>query len=163
MRHVLSNFFVIFIINLYTASEQKKKLTIPMKNRKIFVIEDNRTEGLLLKLSLNSFENITIHSFSKGNDLIENLTMDPDIVLVDLMLPDISGFELIRIIKEYNPDIRIIVVSAQKDIEMIAKVQAEGIYNYLVKSEGAIKYLKNVIEDLLIIMDYKEEQKEKPQ
>lgn len=126
------------------------------KKRKIFVIEDNRTEGLLLKLSLNSFENFTIHTFLTGNDLLDNLSMKPDIVLVDMILPDISGFELIKIIREFDPSIKIIVVSAQKDINLIAKVQAEGVYNYLVKSEGAIKYLKDVLEDLLIIIEHEE-------
>jgi len=104
---------------------------------------------------LNSFTDLDVHTFSTGNELIENLTINPDIVIVDLMLPDITGYELIRIIREYNPAIRIIVVSAQRDIDMVAKVQAEGVYNYLVKSEAAIKYLKEVIEDLLILIDKK--------
>ena len=80
------------------------------KSRKIFLIEDNRTEGMLLKLSLGSIENLEITTFSKGKDLIDNLNQDPDIVIVDLMLPDISGYELIKIITEYDPNIRMVVV-----------------------------------------------------
>lgn len=126
------------------------------KHRKIFLIEDNRTEGMLLKLSLGSIENLSITTFSKGKDLIDNLNQDPDIVIVDLMLPDISGYELIKIIADYDPDIKIVVVSAQKDIDLIAKIQEMGVYNYLVKSEGCIQYLHQVIEDLIIVMDHKE-------
>lgn len=131
-------------------------MIVNSKERKIFLIEDNRTEGMLLKLSLGSIDNLSITTFSKGKDLIDNLTQDPDIVIVDLMLPDISGYELIKIITEYDPNIRIVVVSAQRDIDLIAKIQEIGVYNYLVKSEGCIQYLHQVIEDLIIVMDYKE-------
>lgn len=130
------------------------------KPRKIFLIEDNRTEGMLLKLSLGSIENLSITTFSKGRDLIDNLNANPDIVIVDLMLPDISGYELINIISEYDPNIKIVVVSAQKDIDLIAKIQEKGVYNYLVKSEACIQYLHQVIEDLIIVMDYRDMQRE---
>lgn len=121
--------------------------------RKIFLIEDNKTEGLLLKLALNSLDNIEVKTFTNGNDLLENLHENPEIALVDIMLPDISGFELVKIIREFNPRIKIIVVSAQKEIEMIAKMQSMGIYNYVVKSEYAIQYLKEILQDLLILLD----------
>lgn len=132
---------------------------IEPKNRKIFLIEDNRTEGMLLKLSLGSIDNLSITTFSKGKDLIDNLSQDPDIVIVDLMLPDISGYELIKIIADYDPEIKIVVVSAQRDIDLIAKIQEMGVYNYLVKSEGCIQYLHQVIEDLIIVMNHKENYK----
>ena len=128
-----------------------------MKKRKIFLIEDNKTEGLLLKLALNSIENIEVNTFTNGHDLIENIQENPDIALVDIMLPDISGFEIIKIIREYNPAIKIIVVSAQKDIELIGKLQSMGIYNYIVKSEYAIQYLKEVLNDLFIILTSEEQ------
>ncbi len=134
----------------------KINLMSSQKKRKVFLIEDNRTEGMLLKLSLNSIENVEITTFSKGKELLENLTKNPDIVIVDVMLPDISGYELIKIIKEYDANIRMVVVSAQKDLELIAKIQELGVYNYLVKSEACIQYLHQVIEDLLIVMEHKE-------
>ena len=128
-----------------------------MKKRKIFLIEDNKTEGLLLKLALNSIENIEVNTFTNGHYVIEKIQENPDIALVDIMLPDISGFEIIKIIREYNPAIKIIVVSAQKDIELIGKLQSMGIYNYIVKSEYAIQYLKEVLNDLFIILTSEEQ------
>jgi two-component system, chemotaxis family, chemotaxis protein CheY len=120
--------------------------------KKIFVIEDNRTEGLLLRLSLNEFPELDIQYLSSGKELMDRLGENPDIIILDLILPDISGHELIRIMREYNPEIRIIVVSAQKDIDLIARIQAEGIYNYVVKSESAIAYLKTILKDLFLLL-----------
>ncbi len=121
--------------------------------KKVFLIEDNRTEGMLLKLSLGTIENITVTSFVTGKDLLDNLSQNPDIVIADLMLPDIEGYELIKLIRKYNKHIRIVVVSAQKDIELIAKIQEQGVFNYLVKSEACIQYLQQVIEELIIVID----------
>jgi two-component system, chemotaxis family, chemotaxis protein CheY len=124
--------------------------------RKIFVIEDNKTEGMLLKLCLSSIANISITNFANGYDLLNNISENPDIVIVDLMLPDISGVELIKKIREYNTKINIIVVSAQRDIDIVAKVQELGVYNYLVKSESCIEYLQQVISNLITLLDLRD-------
>ncbi len=128
-------------------------MTTPDYHKKVFLIEDNRTEGMLLKLSLGSIENISVTSFVTGKDLLDHISENPDIVIADLMLPDIEGYELIKLIRKYNKNIRIVVVSAQKDIELIAKIQEQGVFNYLVKSEACIQYLQQVIEELIIVIN----------
>ncbi|MCU0390357.1 MAG: response regulator [Thermoflexibacter sp.] len=122
---------------------------------KLFVIEDNRTEGMLLQLALAEIENLEIKTFPNGKSMLERLHENPVIVIVDLILPDMSGLDLIKHIKKYNDNIRIVVVSAQRSIDVIADLQAEGIFNYLIKSEACLNYLHNVIEDLLIIIQHK--------
>ncbi len=125
------------------------------RHKKIFVVEDNKTEGMLLKLCLGSIRNISITNFTTGQDLLDNLNEGPDIVIADMMLPDISGEELILAVKENNPHTEVIVVSAQKDIDLIARLQELGIYNYLVKSETCMETLQKSIEDLNFLIDYK--------
>jgi DNA-binding NtrC family response regulator len=124
--------------------------------RKIFVIEDNKTEGMLLKLCLGSLKNVTINNYLNGTDLLNDLQEKPDIVIADLMLPDIPGYDLVKAIKEFDQDIEVIVVSAQRDIELVARMQELGIFNYIVKSEACIEYLQKVIESLLIVLDTKQ-------
>jgi DNA-binding NtrC family response regulator len=123
--------------------------------KKIFVIEDNKTEGMLLKLCLGSIKNIVISNFSTGQELLDNLHENPEIVIADMMLPDISGEELVVAVKENNPKTEVIVVSAQKDIDLIARLQELNIYNYLVKSETCMESLQKSIEDLMFLIDHK--------
>jgi two-component system, chemotaxis family, chemotaxis protein CheY len=130
----------------------------PVRKKKVFVIEDNKTEGMLLKLCLGTIKNITIQNYTLGQDLINDLFEQPDIVIADMMLPDIAGEELVRQIKEENPATEIIVVSAQRDIDIIAKMQELGVFNYLVKSEACMEYLQKTLEDLIFLIDYKRNQ-----
>lgn len=126
---------------------------------KIFVIEDNRTEGMLLKLCLGAIKNVSISNFSTGTELLNHLDEMPDMVIVDMLLPDIPGQELVKEIKKSVPAAEIIVVSAQRDIDMIAKVQEMWIFNYIVKSETCIEYLQKVIENLIIVLKHREQNK----
>lgn len=125
------------------------------ENKKIFVIEDNKTEGMLLKLCLRSIKNTSITNFTTGEGSLDHINENPDIIITDLMLPDIEGYELVKKIRTKQPDTPIIVVSAQHDINLIAKLQGLGVFNYIVKSELCIEYLQNVIKDLLILIEYK--------
>lgn len=125
---------------------------------KIFVIEDNRTEGMLLQLALAEIENLQIRTFPTAQAMLNKLHENPIIAIVDLILPDMSGAELIGKIKEKNQDVRIVVVSAQRNIDLIADLQAQGIYNYLIKSEACLTYLHDVISDLLIIIKHKNQE-----
>jgi DNA-binding NarL/FixJ family response regulator len=120
----------------------------------IFLIEDNNTEAMLLKLAFGNLENVKITSFSSGKQLLDNLFEKPDIVVMDYLLPDINGLELIKKIKEADKQIRIIVVSAQTDIHVIEKAQQLGISNYVVKSSSCIRYLHTLLEEQLLLCKY---------
>jgi DNA-binding NtrC family response regulator len=122
---------------------------------KLFVIEDNRTEGMLLQLALAEIEELEMRTFPTAEAMLDRLYENPAIAIVDLILPDMSGLDLIKKIKAQNENVKIVVVSAQRSIDVIAELQAEGIYNYLIKSEACLNYLHDVIEDLLIIIKHK--------
>lgn len=120
---------------------------------KIFIVEDNRTEGLMMQLAFSGIGNIETVFFSNGTDLLENLHTEPNILIVDMVLPDIDGLSIIKEIKKVLPEAKIIVMSADERAGLIAKAQSEGVFNYIIKGESCLRYLKMVIEDLLIILD----------
>ena len=59
--------------------------------------------------------------------------LKPDIVLMDINLPDISGLEATKLIKERNPEIRVLVVSLHKESEYVIGMLEAGADGYLVK------------------------------
>ncbi len=121
---------------------------------KVFLIEDNLTEGFLLRLALSKVENLEITHFKTGGELMEKIDECPSVAIVDLNLPDINGLDLIKEIKKKSAHTKSIVVSAQRDIEVIATVQSEGTPYYLVKSDSVLKNLKSIVEDFLFSMDH---------
>jgi DNA-binding response OmpR family regulator len=122
---------------------------------KVFLIEDNPTEGFLLRLALSKVENLEITHFKTGGELMEKIDERPSIAIVDLNLPDVNGLDLIKEIKKKSSNTKSIVVSAQRDVEVIATVQSEGTPYYLVKSDSVLKNLKSIVEDFLFSMDHK--------
>jgi DNA-binding NarL/FixJ family response regulator len=129
-----------------------------MSKYKVFVIEDNRTEGMLLQLALSEIPDLEVKTYSSASAMLKDIALQPTIAIIDLNLPDMSGLELIRQLKNQSPQTRMVVVSAQRDIEVLAQVQAEGVFNYLVKSEACLAYLSTVVAELLIIIEHKKTQ-----
>ncbi|MBI35812.1 MAG: hypothetical protein CMP67_10680 [Flavobacteriales bacterium] len=121
---------------------------------KVFLIEDNLTEGFLLRLALSKVENLEITHFKTGGELMEKIDECPSVAIVDLNLPDINGLDLIKEIKKKSANTKSIVVSAQRDIDVIATVQSEGTPYYLVKSDSVLKNLKSIVEDFLFSMEH---------
>lgn len=121
---------------------------------KIFLIEDNRTTSFLYKIALNAFQNLELSFFYTGEELLESLDQKPDIVICDYRLPDMSGKEVIESIMKQEIECKIIVVSSQRDMDIVEDLQNMGISNYIVKSETCVDNLVRAINDQIIILDH---------
>ncbi len=121
---------------------------------KVFLIEDNPTEGFLLRLALSNIKNLEMTHFKTGAELMEKIDEAPSVAIVDLNLPDINGLDLVKEIKKKSEKTKIIIVSAQRDVDVIATVQAEGTPYYLVKSDSVLKNLKAIVEDFIFTMEH---------
>lgn len=83
--------------------------------KKILIIEDDNSIREMLTFALE-IEGFSIESVENGLDgLTKSEDFDPDLILLDLMLPDINGFEVCKKIHEKR-DIPIIMVTAKDDI-----------------------------------------------
>ncbi|HPA13767.1 MAG TPA: response regulator transcription factor [Desulfobacterales bacterium] len=68
----------------------------------------------------------------------------PDLAIVDISLPDISGIELTRDIRNLLPDTRILIVSMHSKIDYIAEAFQAGATGYVVKESATEKLLKGL-------------------
>jgi len=105
---------------------------------KIHIIEDDRVFNKLIEHTLKLNPDHEVVPFFNGKDFIKNLGDDPDIVTLDLGLPDFTGNEILKKIKRYNPEIDVIVISGQDDISTAVQLLKEGAYDYITK-DGNIK------------------------
>jgi len=77
---------------------------------------------------------LVIGEAGRGRDAVQLAAeMRPDIVLMDINLPDISGLEATKLIKSSDPGIRVLVLSLHKDVEYVIGMLEAGADGYLVK------------------------------
>src|SRR5699024_6090179 len=70
----------------------------------------------------------------------------PDLLILDIYLPDYLGIDLIPEVRNIYPDIDIIVITAAKEIKLLEKSLRKGIVNYLIQP-SSLERLKKVIND----------------
>ena len=99
---------------------------------KILVIDDDAAVTDLLSLLLKSqgFDVNATNNSSDGLTLIREKL--PDLVVLDLMMPEIDGWEVCRSVREFS-QVPIIILSALNDPSMIASVLDAGADDYLTK------------------------------
>jgi two-component system response regulator CssR len=78
----------------------------------IYLVEDEENLNLLLKKYLEN-EGYKVISFFKGEPALERIQDLPDLWILDIMLPDIDGYYLIKKIKEHHPQTPVIFMSAR--------------------------------------------------
>jgi DNA-binding response OmpR family regulator len=72
-----------------------------MKKKVIVLADNSYTIRRIVELSFSEIENVEVHSFENGSGLKEKLlTLEPDVAIVDIKLPEISGYEICRFINE---------------------------------------------------------------
>lgn len=79
---------------------------------KIYLVEDEENLNKVLKSYLEK-EGWNVTSFHNGKEAIKNINDHPDLWILDIMLPDIDGFTILKNIKDGNENIPIILISAR--------------------------------------------------
>jgi len=123
---------------------------------KIFVVEDDLVYGKLIERALK-IDNIEITIFQNGQEFLDNLHLNPDIVTLDYSLPDMKGIEILKKIVAYNPDISTILLSGQDELNVVVEVYKLGAKSYIIKNENAIVELNNCIKNLITSLNLKKE------
>lgn len=124
---------------------------------KIFVVEDDPLYGEMLKYHLSLNPDNEVVKFETGTDCLKNLHQNPSLISLDYSLPDMSGFEVIKKVKEFNADIPIVVVSGQEDVATAVRLLKDGAYDYFVKDEDTKERLWNTIKNIKERNELKEE------
>jgi len=99
----------------------------------VFIVDDEPSILTLLNHWVKNQWNYKVKTFERGYDMLENLLDNPDLVLLDIMLPDINGTEVLKQIKQTNPKLPVIMLSAQGSIDVALESIKIGAYDYFPK------------------------------
>ncbi|MDP4144186.1 MAG: response regulator transcription factor [Bacillota bacterium] len=83
-------------------------------SKKIYLVEDEKSLNILLEkyLQKEGYEGTT---FADGGSAMERIKDMPDLWILDIMLPDINGYEIIKAVKENNKNTPVIFMSARNE------------------------------------------------
>ncbi|CAK7018637.1 MAG: Transcriptional regulatory protein CssR [Tissierella sp.] len=99
---------------------------------RIYLVEDDENLNLVLTSYLKK-EGWNVVSFLNGLDAERSISTPPDLWILDIMLPDIDGYQLIKEIKSATPSIPVIFISARDaDIDRVVGLEL-GSDDYLPK------------------------------
>jgi len=112
---------------------------------RVAIADDHRVvrEGLRWMLGTESEVEIVAEARS-GSELISALDagLDVDVVLLDLRMPDMSGFEVLDELSRANRDVRFVVLSAHDDPGYVRKALDLGASGYLLKNVGQAELVR---------------------
>jgi two-component system response regulator AtoC len=100
---------------------------------KILVIDDDSSIRETLELYLTE-EGYRVCTAATGTDGLNAYTQDtPDVVILDIRLPDIDGFGILEELREEDENVKVIMITAHHDMESTIKAMKEGAFDYIHK------------------------------
>lgn len=114
----------------------------------IFIVEDDPWYGQLLQYHLSLNPDDTVHLWPSGQECLDNMHLQPDVITIDFSLPDINGDKLLLSLRQRWPEVPIIIISAQSKITTAVQLLKMGASDYLVKDDNTKDLLWNAVQKL---------------
>jgi len=133
-----------WICSYKTDYMQTKKLP------KFFIVDDDpfcrlRYNQHLINLGFR--DNVL---FDNGLDCINKLNLQPDIIFLDYDMQPYNGLEMIEKINRLNPDIYLLLISGQKDMQVAINALKSGAFDYVIKGEHDLDKISSVLQKMFV-------------
>ncbi len=120
---------------------------------KFFIVDDDLFCANAYEQYLKNLNYTDILYFATGEECLNSLDLKPDVIFLDHNMDDMNGFETLKKIKRYNPNIYVIMVSGQKEINIAVDALKYGAFDYLVKDHTVCQKMQNSINRILKIQE----------
>ena len=120
----------------------------PMERRfksKIFLVDDNPFSLRLCQQQLLNLGYQDVSVFSEGIACLDKLHEQPEIIFLDHNMDGIDGFEVLKKVKQVNPNIYVVMISGQEHADMADHARACGAFEYILRGEGDQARMENVL------------------
>jgi DNA-binding NtrC family response regulator len=124
------------------------------KSQYVFLVDDEPIQNEMLKDHISSRFDYQLKTYSNGEDALKDMGLKPAIVVLDFHLsanvPNAqNGVEVLKKIKEINPNTEVIMLSGQDKIDVAIDSMKHGAYDYVIKGETAFSRLENILNNII--------------
>jgi DNA-binding NtrC family response regulator len=100
---------------------------------RIFVVDDERIIRVTLVDELRE-AGYTVYEFSTANAAMAQISdLEPELIITDLSMPGMDGIDFLKKIKNFNPDIQVIIMTAYSNVSTAVEAMKRGAYDYITK------------------------------
>ena len=127
--------------------------------QQIFIVDDDPKIGNMFTnvLARDGFE---VDAFLNPTQMLERVeTQAPDLILADMMMPDLSGVELLTALNEQEVSVPVIIMTGSASISSAVEAMQRGAFHYLQKPVN-LEEMRSLIEKALDLYDTQEELEE---
>ena len=121
------------------------------KKYSILVIDDEIEILDMLSRFLNRNPNFTVQTFSNPVSALSSINNNTkyDLVLLDIMMPQMNGLDVLEKLKEINSDQKVIMMTAYSTLDKVLKSHKIGATNYVMKPFSSLKKKKKKVVEVL--------------
>lgn len=120
---------------------------------KFFIVDDDRFYSMIYEQCLRNMRYENIVSFSNGEECLHELHDKPDIVFLDYEMEGLNGYQVLKKIKKFDPNIYVIMVSGQENIDVAVNAFKYGAFEYIVKDANICKKISIALENIVNIKE----------
>lgn len=121
---------------------------INFKTSATFIVDDDPFVGQLYKKHLGNLGYRDLHYFNSGVACLNHLHLNPALILLDHQMSQVTGFEVLKKIKRFNPDAVVIMVSGQEDMATALNALKYGAFDYIIKDNTETLRIESALERL---------------
>ena len=128
-------FFFEITFQLSMSEENKSAPTLLVqRDMHVLIVDDNKINLLITKKNIEKIEGYSCQIISNGREAISLVKeKDFDLILMDINMPDMDGYEVTKHIRMFNPYIPILALTALNSSEISAKAETSGINQIITK------------------------------
>lgn len=118
--------------------------------KRVLIIEDDQFLVDAYQAKFGRLEGIDIDIERDGNEAMQKIKQNkPDAVILDLLMPNLDGFEFLKQLKEEHIEVPILVASNLGSVDDIKKAMDLGVNDYFIKGNTSIQAIVQKIKDIM--------------
>lgn len=118
-----------------------------MAKKKIMVVDDSHYTVKILKMMLET-ENFEVSTAYSGKECLDKLKEKPDLILLDILMPEIGGIDVLRGIMKSDPQAKVIMLTVMGQKPITEECKKVGAKDFIMKpcdSEELIRRIKKIV------------------